>query len=62
MPINYFFYIKHPRINDIDCCIDLSNCHSLKISKLDIETKILELTEDMRENLQKRLFISFMRK
>ena len=61
VPINYFIYQKHSKINDIDCCIDLTNCHSFKICELNIDSKVLELTDEMRENLQKRLFISFLR-
>ena len=60
-PLNYFVYIRHPQIKDEDCFIDLTNCYSLRIKELDINQKVLELTEEMRDKLKKRIYVSFIR-
>jgi hypothetical protein len=59
--INYFVFLADAAIENKDCFIDLCRCHSMDHKYLKNLEKVLQLSDDMREILKKKIFLSLLR-
>ena len=60
--INLFYYGPDPKLNDMECLVDLTNVFSLNAGSVDVESdKMLELDKSTKESLASKLSLNFKR-